>query len=324
MADYSNLESNLESEQTEHAEFCEHCHQINLIDTQLEALIHTQAIAKNRLTTVRHAPGCSTSVLRGLDQQLIDEMNSIAPNSLVSFADLNVANGPAVHPFLQAAAHESLARAIKARGRALSVNSAYRTIAQQLMLFNHGKVRRCGIRLVAPPGKSNHQSGLALDINDEQGWRPYLEQEGWRWFGPADRPHFDYRGRGRRNIGPLAVKAFQRLWNRYNPDKPIAEDGIYGANTEARLNQSPIVGFGETNDNTPEESVVRRLSLTQPYLEGEDVREVQEALLKATITVEVDGVFGPATEKAVKEFQRLKDLTVDGIVGPATRSALGL
>ncbi len=316
MKDYSNLES----EHTENADFCEDCHQINLIDNQLEALIQTQAIAKNRLTTVRQAPGCSTSVLGGLDQQLIDEMNSIAPNSLVSFADLDVANGPAVHPFLQAAAKQSLARAIKARGRTLSVNSAYRTIAQQLMLFNHGKVRRCGINLVARPGRSNHQSGLALDINDEQGWRPYLEREGWRWFGPADRPHFDYRGTGRRDIGPVAVKAFQRLWNRYNPDKPIAEDGIYGGNTEARLNQAPIVGFGKTNESIPD----RRLSLTQPYLEGDDVRQLQEALVKATITVKVDGVFGPGTEEAVKKFQKLKDLTVDGIVGPATRSALGL
>ncbi|WP_229424032.1 peptidoglycan-binding protein [Moorena producens] len=320
MADYSNLESNLESEQTKHADFCEDCHQINLIDNQPQTLIQTQAIAKNRLTTVRQAPGCSTSILRGLDQQLIDEMNSIGPNSLVSFADLDVANGPAVHPFLQAVAKQSLARAIKARGRTLSVNSGYRTIAQQLMLFNHGKVRRCGIGVVAPPGRSNHQSGLAIDINDEQGWRPYLEREGWRWFGPADRPHFDYIGRGTRNIRPVAVKAFQRLWNRYNPDKPIAEDGIYGRNTDARLNQAPIVGFGKTNESLPD----RRLSLTQPYLEGEDVRQLQEALVKATITVEVDGVFGPGTEEAVKKFQKLKDLTVDGIVGPTTRSALGL
>ncbi|NEO45919.1 MAG: D-alanyl-D-alanine carboxypeptidase [Moorea sp. SIO4A3] len=238
----------------------------------------------------------------------------------MSFADLNVANGPAVHPFLQATAKQSLARAIKARGRTLSVNSAYRTIAQQLMLVNHGKARRCNIFVVAPPGRSDHQRGLAIDINDHQGWRPYLEREGWKWFGPGDKPHFNYTGRARRDLGRLAIKAFQRLWNQYNPDKPIAEDGIYGPNTEARLNQAPIVGFGKTNESLPD----RRLSLTQPYLEGEDVRQLQEALVKATITVEVDGVFGPGTEEAVKKFQKLKDLTVDGIVGPATRSALGL
>jgi peptidoglycan hydrolase-like protein with peptidoglycan-binding domain len=36
----------------------------------------------------------------------------------------------------------------------------------------------------------------------------------------------------------------------------------------------------------------------------------------------VDGIFGPATEHAVKEFQGGAGLTVDGIVGPATWHAL--
>jgi peptidoglycan hydrolase-like protein with peptidoglycan-binding domain len=59
-------------------------------------------------------------------------------------------------------------------------------------------------------------------------------------------------------------------------------------------------------------------------MQGDGVRAVQQALVSAGIDVTVDGVFGPGTDAAVKQFQTQKGLTADGIVGPATRSALGL
>lgn len=52
---------------------------------------------------------------------------------------------------------------------------------------------------------------------------------------------------------------------------------------------------------------------------GQDVR-----ILQMKLALYPDGIFGPITEEAVKEFQRRKSLTVDGIAGPKTLNALAI
>jgi chitosanase len=68
----------------------------------------------------------------------------------------------------------------------------------------------------------------------------------------------------------------------------------------------------------------RLLRLRQPFMKGADVRELQTALISAGHVLDADGVFGPATEVAVKAAQQAGGLVADGIVGPATLAALGL
>jgi len=70
----------------------------------------------------------------------------------------------------------------------------------------------------------------------------------------------------------------------------------------------------------------RVLRLRTPHLSGEDVRRVQHALNTsgAKPELDADGDFGPATEKAVKAFQKAHHLDVDGVVGTKTRTALKL
>ena len=53
-------------------------------------------------------------------------------------------------------------------------------------------------------------------------------------------------------------------------------------------------------------------------------QHIQEVLNKlgASPPLVVDGVSGPATINAIKQFQASHGLQVDGIVGPATRAAL--
>jgi hypothetical protein len=50
-----------------------------------------------------------------------------------------------------------------------------------------------------------------------------------------------------------------------------------------------------------------------------DVRALQRK-----VGVAADGIFGPATERALKRWQRRHGLVADGIAGPQTRSAMGL
>jgi peptidoglycan hydrolase-like protein with peptidoglycan-binding domain len=44
--------------------------------------------------------------------------------------------------------------------------------------------------------------------------------------------------------------------------------------------------------------------------------------VKGVDDLEVDGIFGPRTEAAVRDFQRNENLSVDGIVGRQTWTAL--
>ena len=58
--------------------------------------------------------------------------------------------------------------------------------------------------------------------------------------------------------------------------------------------------------------------------EGEDVRIMQQALVKKGYTVTVDGKFGSSTEQAVRDFQQKSGLPVDGEIGPQTRDKLSV
>lgn len=92
-----------------------------------------------------------------------------------------------------------------------------------------------------------------------------------------------------------AVKNFQTA-------KGLAADGVVGPNTWAALIQGNTVKSGSN---------------------GDAVRAAQYLLAnKYGYGIAVDGVFGPATNTAVKNFQTSKGLTADGIVGPNIWKAL--
>lgn len=71
-------------------------------------------------------------------------------------------------------------------------------------------------------------------------------------------------------------------------------------------------------------SGARPLRLEEPPMTGADVKALQTALNNSGLALSPDGVFGPATEAAVRRYQQRTGLAVDGIVGPSTRASLGI
>ena len=61
------------------------------------------------------------------------------------------------------------------------------------------------------------------------------------------------------------------------------------------------------------------MSILKRGLKGAPVKRLQEKL-----GVTADGDFGPATEAALKDYQKANGLAVDGMAGPDTFTAMGL
>jgi D-alanyl-D-alanine carboxypeptidase len=203
------------------------------------------------------AQECSTYSVRALSLQLIAELQCLKPGAIKSIEGIaGISLGEAVFPYLQTPAANAVIAAQKSRGKTLVVNSALRSLAQQFLLYRWYELGRCGIPLAAVPGRSNHESALALDIEDNQGWRSSLSDRQFRWLGANDEVHYDYVGANVIDIRGASVEAFQRLWNRNHPEDRIDEDGVYGPGTAARIEKSPVGGFkiGATCNKTAEPS----------------------------------------------------------------------
>lgn len=199
--------------------------------------VHESAVSVSSYITST----CSTSVVLGLSKQIADEVGCMGAGALVKFnptANLQITSS-AVLPYLNGTAKTRL-EAVAATN-VVRVNSAFRTVAQQYLLAKWNDLGRCGITAAAPPGRSNHEGGRALDIQNYSSLITAMANKGWAHNVPGDPVHFEYLSapdiRGRDTL------AFQKLWNRNNPTDKISEDGAYGPQTEARLKKAPATGF---------------------------------------------------------------------------------
>ncbi|MGA9161615.1 MAG: peptidoglycan-binding protein [Actinomycetota bacterium] len=102
-----------------------------------------------------------------------------------------------------------------------------------------------------------------------------------------------------------AVREFQRT-------RGLPADGIMGPDTWGQLVEA---GYRLSD---------RTLYLRSPAFRGDDVRGLQRMLGALGFDAgKEDGIFGPRTDRAVREFQRNVASRVDGIVGLDTVHAIG-
>lgn len=90
-------------------------------------------------------------------------------------------------------------------------------------------------------------------------------------------------------------------------------------------------GTATTTTNTTTTTTVKKNPYTMPTytlyryrvgMKAEHVKWLQWELVQLGCNISIDGKFGPATQKALKEAQARLKLTADGKCGPATRGAL--
>lgn len=181
---------------------------------------------------------------------------------------------------------------------------------------------RCGGYNCRPIGgtssPSNHSWGLAVDINwhknpmrrplttDLPEWLPpvwgrYGFAWGGRYSGTPDPMHFEFMG------------------------TPADADAMTALAVRELLGKAPapppkLPAPSPRPAPSPGHPVLRRGA------QGTAVRELQTVLARwyPVLRLRVDGVFGPATEAAVRHLQRNARLVVDGVAGPATYRVLGM
>jgi hypothetical protein len=248
-----------------------------------------------------------------------------------------------LHPSA-AAAFAELRAAAAGVGINLTCTDSYRSIEEQEDL------KRRKPSLSATPGKSVHGWGFAVDLSIDLPPRAFGQsvldwlkangpQLGWFLGRPKDEPwHWVYRGQSAALPAGAAPAAFAASsgdpggtpigWALETDAvrallglPPDSDQSALGAAVIAFQRQHGLADDGVVGPRTSAALLSQTAPSDRPELRqgatGDAVRWIQ---LKLGCVP--DGRFGPATERAVREFQARSGLADDGVVGPKTWGAL--
>jgi peptidoglycan hydrolase-like protein with peptidoglycan-binding domain len=130
----------------------------------------------------------------------------------------------------------------------------------------------------------------------------------------------------RRGDAEHPVRTLQHLLRAHGKDVDV--DGIFGPATDAAVrafqNSRGLTVDGIVGRHTWSSLIV----IVRRGSRGEAVRGVQEEFQFRNLSgdpssgLQIDGIFGPQTEAAVRGFQAAVGIAADGVVGPITWRAL--
>jgi hypothetical protein len=147
---------------------------------------------------------CSTSGVTGLSDQLVQAQMCLSPGLFVAITPhANVTlTGSQIHAVMVSQSRDAVWKASASLN--LQVNSVFRTIADQYVLYYSG-----ACALAAKPGNSNHETGKAVDLENWSAAINAMTAAGCTHTYPSSDPvHFDCPGPDDR---ANSVKAFQHL-----------------------------------------------------------------------------------------------------------------
>ena len=170
-----------------------------------------------------------------------------------------------------------------------------------------------GMAMLATPGKSQHNLGLAVDVANASekkriNWLiANVEKFGWSWeVVPSEPWHIRYVCG---DAVPQAVKDY--VARNPKPGSPFGSVADQKAVAEAKT-AAPA-----TNATAAATKRVIKLGSKGPL-----VKEAQTLLVKHGINCKIDGDFGPKTSQMVRDFQTKKGIPASGEVDQATWSVL--
>ena len=127
-------------------------------------------------------------------------------------------------------------------------------------------------------------------------------------------PRYPHQSLGNRGVD---VKAIQGLL-RHHGEGPVV-DGVFGTTTETAVTTFQSANGLTATGRVDEATWVRLVVRIEAGASGDAVRALQRQLNeKRTAGLTADGVYGPATQRAVAAFQGHAGLIQNGIAGPLT------